>query len=126
MSLFTGKRIHSYHWKELAISKEIIERVEYLAEQEGQPLLKDKHPFFEWRPGVEMMDGESEGEYVGMIKIDKDAPRENKIINIHDAQFPSQRTMRLPSTFSLDSSFRSAVTVSYQAFFESTEGTGLG
>ena len=59
MSLFTGKRIHSYHWKELAISKEIIERVEYLAEQEGQPLLKDKHPFFEWRPGVEMMDAKA-------------------------------------------------------------------
>ena len=86
MSLLTGKRIHSYHWKELAISDEIVERVEHLAKQEGQPLLKDKQPFFEWQPGVEMMDGESEGEYVGMIGIDEDAPRENKIIDIYDAQ----------------------------------------
>ena len=51
MSLYIGKRIHSYHWKELPICKEVIERVEQLAIKEKQPLLFDNHPIFEWSQG---------------------------------------------------------------------------
>ena len=51
MSLYSGKQIHSYHWKELPICEEVIKRVEELATKENQPLLVDNHPIFEWSSG---------------------------------------------------------------------------
>lgn len=48
MSLYSGKRIHSYIWEELPISDEIIERVEQLAIEQKQPKLIDGVPLFEW------------------------------------------------------------------------------
>ena len=37
MSLYSGKRMHSYEWKELPIDEEVIARVEELAEEEEAP-----------------------------------------------------------------------------------------
>ena len=52
MSLYTGKRIHSYHWERLPIPDDVISQVETMAISEKQPLLTDKLPLFEWSPGV--------------------------------------------------------------------------
>ena len=46
MSLYTGKRLQSYHWKEFPICEEVIERVKQLAIKENQTLLIDNHPIF--------------------------------------------------------------------------------
>ena len=56
MSLYTGKRIHSYIWDKLPIYDEVISRVETLAVEENQPVHNDNHPLFEWFPGHEKMD----------------------------------------------------------------------
>ena len=52
MSLYTGKRVHSYIWEELPIEDGVIQRVEELAEIEKQPVLVYYNPLFEWTPGV--------------------------------------------------------------------------
>ena len=49
MSLYSGKRIHSYEWKELPIDEEVIARVEELAEEEEAPEMKRGHPIFTWK-----------------------------------------------------------------------------
>ena len=51
MSLHSGKRIHGYNWDELPIDEYVIERVESLAEEQEQPLMRDGVPNFEWTPG---------------------------------------------------------------------------
>ena len=51
MSLYSGKRIHGYKWKELPIDNYVIARVEELAEDEKQPLIRNGMPIFEWAPG---------------------------------------------------------------------------
>ena len=56
MSLHSGKRIHGYIWDELPIDEYVIERVEALAEEQGQPLMKDGVPDFEWTPGQAIED----------------------------------------------------------------------
>ena len=56
MSLYTGKRIHGYKWKELPIDEYVIDRVETLAEEEKQPIMKGGMPIFEWGPGEPIED----------------------------------------------------------------------
>ena len=56
MSLRTGHEIHSNNWDELPLDEWAIQQVEKLAEQEGQPLIPDKSPLFEWAPGVPIED----------------------------------------------------------------------
>ena len=51
MSLFMGKRIHSYKWTELPITDEVITQVEALARTENQPTMATGLPIFEWAPG---------------------------------------------------------------------------
>ena len=51
MSIYTGKKLHSYVWTELPIDNDVIKRVKELATQEKQPFLLDNHPIFEWEPG---------------------------------------------------------------------------
>ena len=55
-SLKTGKRIHSNQWKELPIPDHVVDRVEEMADDEGQPLMKNGMPIFEWSPGVPILD----------------------------------------------------------------------
>ena len=56
MSLFTGKKIHSYKWEELPITDEVIARVEELATIEKQPKMNNGLPIFEWEPGFPITD----------------------------------------------------------------------
>jgi len=46
MSLRTSKKLHGYIWTELPIMYEVIEQVEQLGEQDGQPLMMHG-PYFE-------------------------------------------------------------------------------
>lgn len=56
MSLYTGKRLHSFKWQELPIDQDVIDRVEQLAKMEGQPIMPGNFPLFEWSPGVTILD----------------------------------------------------------------------
>lgn len=47
MSLDTGSKIHSYNWKELPISNNIIEKIEAMVEKQKDPLLTNKYLKFE-------------------------------------------------------------------------------
>ena len=73
MSLHSGKRIHGYSWDELPIDESVVERVESLAEEQGQPIMQDGVPNFEWTPGqpVEDIWDENLGETLG---IEPEAP----------------------------------------------------
>jgi hypothetical protein len=51
MSLYTGKRLHSYHWQPLPIDDDVIARVHEFAVTEQQPPLFDGMPVFEWNVG---------------------------------------------------------------------------
>ena len=55
MSLKTGHKLHRYNWIELPISDDVIDRVEQLVEDQGQPLM-DNGPIFEWNPGDLIVD----------------------------------------------------------------------
>ena len=52
MNLYTGKKLHSYHWQELPIDDETIDRVEELGMTEAQRRLTDNYPLFVWEPGM--------------------------------------------------------------------------
>ena len=56
VSLYTGKRLHSYESTELPIDKNFIEQVKNLSSFENVPLVKDKYPMFEWAPGIPLSD----------------------------------------------------------------------
>ena len=53
MSLLTGKRIHRYQWDIIPITTDIINRVDALTRDEGQPIVADNFKY-EWYPGMEM------------------------------------------------------------------------
>ena len=55
-SLYSGKRLHAYHWKELPVDAEIIDRVHELAINERQPSSVNSELLFEWTPGVPLDD----------------------------------------------------------------------
>ena len=46
ISLHTGKHIHDYRWKELPVDKYVIERVESLAKNEAQPIMRYPYTCF--------------------------------------------------------------------------------
>jgi hypothetical protein len=56
MSLYSGKRLHSYEWDELPIDDDVINRVEELATEEDAPIMTDGYPMFEWTPGDAIID----------------------------------------------------------------------
>jgi hypothetical protein len=58
MSLFSGKRLHSYNWHELPIDDAVIDRVHELADIENQPPLIDGMPIFEWSIGDPIADND--------------------------------------------------------------------
>ena len=55
MSLYMGKRIHSYQREELYIAEYVIERVETLAEGKNQQITHKKYPHFEWEPKIPIL-----------------------------------------------------------------------
>ena len=51
MSLLSGKKLHSYQWKEMPIPNKVIDCVHHLAKEQKQPYLHDGVPIFEWGDG---------------------------------------------------------------------------
>ena len=49
MSLYSGKRIHSYHWQEAPIDDDIVDRVEALALEEEALVMARGFPTFTWK-----------------------------------------------------------------------------
>ncbi len=56
MSLDTGRTIHSSDWQEIPIDDFTINRVQDLALNEGQAILVDGFPIFEYAPGIPVQD----------------------------------------------------------------------
>ena len=57
MSLYSGKRVHSYNWKELPIDDDVNDRVEELASKEGATEMQRGYPTFVWKQReLDMMD----------------------------------------------------------------------
>ena len=63
MSLYSGKRIHSYIWEYLPINDGMIQRAEQLAELENKSVLVDVNPLFKWTSGFDI-----EEEHVGEVE----------------------------------------------------------
>ena len=60
MSLYTGKRLHGYPWKELPIYDDIISQVRDLAQGEDAKKITDNYSMFEWATGILITDYVSE------------------------------------------------------------------
>ena len=74
MSLYSGKRIHSYEWTELPIDEDVTDRVEELADLEEAPEMKRGYPIFTWKQRVL--------EDLGLHAEDEDMD----ILNIHGGE----------------------------------------
>ena len=74
MSLYTGKRLHSYIWEEIPIYQDTIDRVDQLAQEETQPVLDNIQPLFEWISGKEIEDYQHDP-----IIQQEEEPQENEI-----------------------------------------------
>ena len=74
MSLYTGKRLHSYIWEEIPIDQDTIDRVDQLAREEKQPVLDNNQPLFEWLPGKEVEDYQHDP-----IIQEEEEPQQNQI-----------------------------------------------
>ena len=60
MSLYTGKFLRSYQWKELLIDDDIISQLRELAGVEDAKKMTNYYTMFEWAPCVLMSDYVSE------------------------------------------------------------------
>ena len=58
ISLVTGERIHSYVWRELPMTRDVIRTVEQIAKKEKQPLINKASLMFEWAPGQPIINNE--------------------------------------------------------------------
>ena len=56
MLLVTGKKTHAHIWKELTTKKQVIQRVDELATKGKHLEMTKGYPFFEWSPGIPIMD----------------------------------------------------------------------
>ena len=60
MSLMTGKRIHSYIWKALSMTRDVIQMVDCLGKKENQSIINKGGIMFEWAPGEPIFDDEDD------------------------------------------------------------------
>ena len=51
MNLYTGAELHSHQWDNLPLTADAINRVQEIAKNQNQPLLRNWMPIFEWSPG---------------------------------------------------------------------------
>ena len=95
MSLYTGKKLHSYDWVETPIDDEVIARVEELAEQEGQPIITDNMPLFEWGLGKMIVDEDNEYENDFFSSTEEETPSMDVVptsqqLEIHEEGRPTE------------------------------------
>ena len=84
MSLYSGKRIHSYEWKEIPIDEEVIQQVEELAMEEEATEMKRGYPVFTWKRrflddpelNVNDADGDNRSEILPGDNLDDDINNE--------------------------------------------------
>lgn len=60
LSLTTGKVLHRRAWTVLPMSNDVIKRLETLAEAEGQPMIRNSCPAFEYSPGYAVPDDDDD------------------------------------------------------------------
>ena len=94
MSLKTGHKLHGYHWVELPISDEVIDRVEELAEEQAQPLM-DNGPIFEWTPGDLIVDIDDDPEAMHEEMDEVEYPDDNEDEDEYDADQPARPLRRV-------------------------------
>jgi hypothetical protein len=56
LSLTTGRKLSRQQWDELPMPDGVIASVEQMAQDQGQPIVGHGAPFFEWSPGVDILD----------------------------------------------------------------------
>lgn len=56
MNIDTGAKIHSFQWKIIPISDELVAAVNKIGEDQGQPTFADRILCFEWRPNIPILD----------------------------------------------------------------------
>ena len=56
VSLYSVRRVHGCKWDEFPVDDYVIKRLEYLDEEENQPLMHNGMPSFEWALGMEVDD----------------------------------------------------------------------
>ena len=74
MSLDTGKRIHRFQWTVLPLTKAVKDRVEYIAEQQGQPLVASNFVYERSIDGEEVDDDENENEELDLEEWNEPQP----------------------------------------------------
>ncbi len=83
MSLRTGRKLHRHIWTDLLITDEVIQRVSGLGESDGQPLMEEGGPIFEWSPGHTIM--EDPNDEVDIDQIMEDIVNAEEEEERHDA-----------------------------------------
>ena len=96
MSLYTGKKLHSYDWIETPIDDEVISRVEELAKNEGQPLITDNMSLFEWGLGNMIAEEaiDEDNEVFEIIEEDPqgvDTTQITQQLEIHEERYKSHK-----------------------------------
>lgn len=103
MNLSTGRRIHANQWTELPITKEVINRVEELADPDGIEDMINGEPLFEWEPGRTILheneqelvnDDEHETELTNVRKSTRDRkPPDSYIPSFEGKKYGAQMFM---------------------------------
>jgi hypothetical protein len=73
MSLTTGRKLSRQQWDELPMPDGVIATVEAMAAEQNQAILENGGPFFEWSPGIAILD-EEEAPIITDEQQDADAP----------------------------------------------------
>ena len=76
MSLTTGRRLNRRQWTALPMTTDVMQRVNNMGEEEGQPLLQGECPIFEWVPGVPIVDNGIQVEHLEDNNHDSDDEEE--------------------------------------------------
>ena len=87
MSLITGKRLTRKQWDILPIPQGAINRVNEMAEAEGQPDIKGIGPVFEWEPGVPIVFADESDPYLDVIDENNEEINDNPMPDQPDDEF---------------------------------------
>lgn len=90
MFIATGEQLHSYLWRQLPITRDVIHQVERLAKKEKQPLINKGGLKFKWSPGVYIIiNEEDEDAFYEDYKTDGESDTDNH--NLTDDEYQNGR-----------------------------------